>query len=308
LKLASLLAEFLKTNQRLDLPGIGSFLPGPTVNPEPDADRQPKNVFSPGIRFEMNPDIKDAPDLVAFIASRTGKIKALAAADLESYLELARQLLNIGKPFVVEGIGTLTKLQAGDYSFTPGSPVTVKASEDTIKKKADTPASANDTLGGFKSILYAPRIKTDKRKTLFIFLLLAGLALALWGGYAVYKRTTGGKKELLSARENRESTGSGNTIKYDTGKIKQDPAIAPAHPGLPAGYYKFVVETTEKTRGLKRYHRLKNFGLAIQMETKDSLRFKLFFMLPAAPADTSRLIDSLRRLYTPAGNSAYVEK
>ena len=34
--------------------------------------------------------------------AQTGKIKALASADLESYLELAQQFLNIGKPYLLE--------------------------------------------------------------------------------------------------------------------------------------------------------------------------------------------------------------
>ena len=76
----------------------------------------------------------------------------------------------------------------------------------------------------------------------------------------------------------------------------------------PAGNYKFVVETADKFRGLTRFNKLKGFGLDIKMETRDSLSFKLYFVLPAMAADTSRLLDSLRRLYTPAGNKAYIER
>jgi len=308
LKLSSLMAEFLITNHRLDLPGIGSFVPGTEANPEPDHARSAKDIISSGISFESNPGIKEAPKLVAFIAARTGKIKALAAADLESYLELARQFLNIGNPFLFEGIGTLTKMQTGDFRFTPGGPVAEKASAENVKKMAEISGSADESSGGFKNIFYTPRVKTDKRKTLFIFLLIAGLGLAIWGGYTVYKKTTGSKKEPLPDKKNTENPVSDNTINNDTGSIKQDPSIHDPLPKIPAGNYKFVVETADKTRGLMRYTRLKSFGLDIQMETSDSLTFKLFFSLPAAPADTARLIDSLQRLYSPAGKKAYVEK
>jgi hypothetical protein len=43
------------------------------------------------------------------------------------------------------------------------------------------------------------------------------------------------------------------------------------------------------------------------METKDSLLFKIYFVLAANPADTLRMIDSLQRAYTPPGKRAYVE-
>ena len=88
------------------------------------------------------------------------------------------------------------------------------------------------------------------------------------------------------------------------------PVMTPAQSSIsaPAGNYKFVVETADKTRGLTRFSKLKGFGLDIKMETRDSVSFKLYFILPASAADTSRLLDSLRRLYTPSGNRAYIER
>ena len=61
-----------------------------------------------GVRFESKPFLKDTPDLIAFIAEKTGKMRALAAADLDSHLVLAEEFLNIGKPFAFEGIGIIT--------------------------------------------------------------------------------------------------------------------------------------------------------------------------------------------------------
>jgi hypothetical protein len=67
------------------------------------------------------------------------------------------------------------------------------------------------------------------------------------------------------------------------------------------------VETAERTRALKRYGFLKSNGLAIQMETNDSIMFRLYFQLPALAADTIKIRDSLKSFYTPAGKEAYVE-
>jgi hypothetical protein len=96
------------------------------------------------------------------------------------------------------------------------------------------------------------------------------------------------------------------------GQTINDPGTgATEKTAAPPGTYKFVVETTEnKIRAKNRFDVLKSYGNKIQMETSDSVRFKLFFILPATDADTLRMRDSLNRWYY--GNSStirvYVEK
>ena len=88
--------------------------------------------------------------------------------------------------------------------------------------------------------------------------------------------------------------------------MKPEPVKDSVAPEVTAGQYKFVVETAEKPRALKRYGFLKSNGLAIQMETADSVTFRLFFALNANPVDTTHILDSLRNFYTPPGKRAYV--
>jgi hypothetical protein len=76
------------------------------------------------------------PDLVEFIRVNTGKIRPLATADLESYITLGQELLNIGKPFYLEGIGTLTKTQDGRLEFSPGEFTSTRL-EDSSTEKGD---------------------------------------------------------------------------------------------------------------------------------------------------------------------------
>ncbi|MEK7225799.1 MAG: hypothetical protein AAB221_08960, partial [Bacteroidota bacterium] len=112
MKLAPLLAQYLYTHKRLDLPGIGSFVLHSTDVDEPDNNKQGKPIRPEDIHFDNNPGLKEAPDLIQFIAGQTGKIKALAAADLDSHLSIIQQFLNIGKPFLLEGIGSLVKIKS----------------------------------------------------------------------------------------------------------------------------------------------------------------------------------------------------
>ena len=81
--------------------------------------------------------------LISFIAQQTGKIKPLATADLDSYVILSKQFLNIGKPLTIEGIGTIQKNQQGDYEFIPGIFITPKIDDipRQLREKRDESVS-----------------------------------------------------------------------------------------------------------------------------------------------------------------------
>ena len=83
MKISPLLAQYLFTNKQLSLAGLGRFI----------------LEDSGGITFHQDITVKEDPELVSFIAEKSGKMKSLIAADLDSNLELARQFLNIGKPY-----------------------------------------------------------------------------------------------------------------------------------------------------------------------------------------------------------------
>ena len=292
MKVAPLLAQYLYINKQMDLPGLGSFLLDPSTNIEVESSKHNKAVILEGVSFESNTSIKEAPELVQFISSQTGKIKALAAADLGSHLGLALQFLNIGKPFLFEGIGTLTKIRSGEFSFKPG--LAIATSEKELITRDTTPATFTEQpLGDYKSILYNRKQKITWKKPVFVLLLLTGLALAIWGGYTVYKKTSA-KKETTESEKNKKQEAVLNT---DTGQYKKDSIVQPNQvTKLPAGNYKFVLETSDSLRAFSRLNRLKTFQWPAQMETKDSISFKIFILLPANAADTSRIVDSLSRL------------
>jgi hypothetical protein len=83
--------------------------------------------------------------------------------------------------------------------------------------------------------------------------------------------------------------------------VKADP---PAAPAIPSGNYKFVLENAFAKRAFDRFTRLKTFQWNVQMETKDSLQYKIFMILPAVASDTTRIKDSLTNLN---GRKVYIE-
>src|SRR6185437_9300476 len=177
-KLPQLLSQYLYQHRKLDLPGIGSFtLDAGAVIPQ-ESDRIGQ-VPATGIAFK-NANIALADDvLITYIKEHTGKMKSLAAADLDFYLTTGRQLLNIGKPFYLDGIGTLLKNKEGLLEFTPGDYLVARL-EDHHHDRRTTAGHEEETREESRN--------TNSRQTLLLVGLIAGLIVIGWGGYYLYKR------------------------------------------------------------------------------------------------------------------------
>lgn len=304
MKLASLLAQYLYAHKRLDLAGIGSFLLDQDAVIDTQYPNQDKTSIIEGVSFENNPGLKASSELIDFIALHSGKIRALAAADLDSHLQNARQFLNIGKPFLFDGIGSLVKTQSGNFSFNPGQVINEKLKESAPREIVPV-NTGEEPMGDYKSILYLKKVRKKWKRPMTLVLIFAGLALAIWGGYTVSHRDTKTNKIVNEpAKEETMIMETSDTIVTE----KKDTITPSIQPTTIPGNYKFIVEIAGKQRGLYRYGLLKGYGLDIRMETKDSIKFNLFFSLPASASDTTRMLDSLRWLYSPPGSMAFVER
>jgi hypothetical protein len=317
LKLAPLLAQYLYTNKRLDLPGFGTFHFDSSLVPIPENKKQESSANMQGVTFENNNSIKESPDLINFISAQTGKIKALASADLESYLELAQQFLNIGKPYMLEGIGSLVKVKSGEFAFTSGQ-IMPEGMKDYSAREISSTSSTEESFSDHKNIFNLSKAKVKWRKPVAFLLVVAGIALAVWGGYTIYKKTTSKdnpvttvpKEDTIKEEKNDETVLITDTAKYlppqqqDTVK-KKDSVIVPVQTiQLPSGTTKFVLEISPAKRAFERLAKLKAYLWDVKMETKDSINYKLFMLLPATAADTTRMMDSLTLLN---GKRVYIE-
>ena len=302
MKLAPLLAQYLYLHKRLSLPGIGTFLLDGSLFAEKEPVKQGKPVNIEGISFQNDTTIKEAPELIDYIISQTRKIKALAAADLDSYLEQAKQFLNIGKPFLFEGIGSLSKMKSGEYSFTPRQVMPESLKNYPIKEISGA-SSTEESSTDYKKIFYPGKAKINWKRIAGMLLLLAGIGLAIWGGYTMYKKTkeNDSKTVLDETRENEKIPVDVN----DTVQHQQDSIAEVTKTVLSPGNYKFILEISTVSRAFERFNRLKKFQWNVQMETKDSLSYKIFMQLPASVADTAKILDSLSRL---SGKRVYIEQ
>jgi hypothetical protein len=293
LKLAPLLAQYLYQQQTLHLAGIGSFsIGGAQLNT--DSKTSPDSIS-----FENNSYVKEDESLVSYISSQTGKMKALASSDLNSYLGLAKEFLNIGKPFQIEGIGTLVK-KGSRFEFTPENMLSDKTRESGMKELSAT-STSDESFTTYENL--KPHTERDgPYKKIFVGLLVvATTAIVVWGGYKLYKATSGHRgSEPVSQLDQTSPVIS--PPKDTTAHVVNKPQNS-ADPNS----FRFVIETAGRQRAFQRYTQLKEFS-KVQISTADSVSYKLFFVLHATPADTARIRDSLHVVY-PAINKkkGYVE-
>jgi hypothetical protein len=279
LKLSPLLSQFLNSNKQLSLTGIGRFILNDSGN----------------ITFQQDASVREDVELVIFIAESSGKMKSLVSADLDSHLELARQFLNIGKPYMFEGIGTLSKNKSGNYDFVPNNFSTEKNKENPGEGR-DLTSTTENSFTDYEEMFSPKKPKGPATKKIVTWLVaLAGLSLAVFGGYKVYNKT---KNRKETADQKQESI----LIPRDTLPKSTDtiPALSKVDS---SGNYRFVIETAGRQRAFKRYAQLKGIFVDVKMDTRDSVLFKLYFLLPATPADTTHKKDSLQRLYGTRGKT-----
>ena len=298
MKLSLVLEQFLFTHKRLTLSGIGRFLIGDIYKPEAEKSVKGKDFYT--IKFEPDTTAIEDKELISFYSVQTGKMQSLAASDLDSYLELVKQFLNIGKPFLIEGIGTLSKNKSGQYEFTPVRQFNEKI-KDLGSEEIDQTLTTENSFTDYEEMFSPKKPSTITGRKITIWLaLIAGLILAIWGGYIIYNKSSQGKKKYEIELKNKKGL-LPDSIKVDSDSIKY------IHSQAQTDAYRFVIEKAGKERAIARFNDLKKWGIEIKMETQDSVLFKLFFILPALPSDTARIRDSLGLLYSTKGRT-YIEQ
>jgi len=281
LKISPLLAQFLINNKQLSLAGLGRFILDD----------------SGGIIFQHDAYVKEDPELVKFIAENTGKMKSLVASDLDSNLELARQFLNIGKPYLFEGIGTLSKNKFGTIEFVQSNTSTEKNKENTADRRDKTSTTEN-SFTDYEEMFSPKKPTAPPTKRIVTWLVaLVGLSLAVFGGYIVYTKTKKRQEPIVEKEEIKP------VIIPDSLPKPKDTTAIISKPADTSGMYRFVIEKAAKQRAFSRYNYLRENLIDVKMDTKDSVLFNLYFLLQATPATTSKKRDSLQRLYSTRGKT-----
>ena len=286
MKIEQVLVYYLLKTKHLDLQGIGTFQLESSV---PDVTDSDKPVVLPenSVTFYYDPKVTEDEGLVDFIVEQTHKIKPLAASDLDSFLSLGRQFLNIGKPFSLPNIGTLEKLNSGLLAFKPGQMIAEKIEPNKIRNEGENGAEPEESL--FNDY------QKDRRSNGGPKLLLVLLVLIILGfiGWAVwhFAFNKSNAPEALTTTE--------PIVPVKDSALKSDSTIiANAKPVNDTVSFRVIVNQYRTAFSAeKRLAALKRNNRNVVMYTDDSSTFKIAepFHLPLS--DTTKVLDSLKAFY-----------
>jgi hypothetical protein len=322
LKISVLVAQYFYQHRVLNLPGIGSFYLSDVVDVQTIADKNSRDLIE-HIHFAQKAITRPDEQLIEFIRKHTGKIRPLAESDLETFVADGKLMLNIGKPFHIEGIGTLQKNKDGVYEFTPGQPV-VQRLEAPVpltpidQQDPDRPLKRKSV---FDEDPHERRNASIRRMAIGIGLIV-GVGIILWGGYSLFsskvKTDPNAATASTSSEQDTQRTSTylhnindpqkalNEVVKKDSANVTDTTqkavvtaasattTAAPVAAGA-SRTFKYVLQTTRfRKTAQDMYDKLKP---KVEMEAVDSTLFRIVILLPGSPADTARIKDSLRFWY-----------
>lgn len=290
-----LITLFVYQHGEISLQGIGHIR---LLDAVPDAEYIQKNKSVPitGIEFKHIKTAATSPDFIRFYATQRGKIASLAENDIEAYLSMAVQFLNIGNPFEIKGLGALAKNKDGVLSLTPGYFLAIKAEEAMGKlKERHVEDPAHHGPGAAYDEEKRNRMSPQTKGILAIVLLVLLVVVGWW----MYK--------AFVATPETASTESLSPVNTDTLVAQQVDSAATAQPApalpdsLQPRNWKVIFRETSNVKKaivLNQFDTLKQqLKTPVYLETTDSVRFTFYTISSSAVKDTAQLRDSLRRYF-----------
>ncbi len=270
--------EYLEEQKSVSFEKIGTLLYAPKNNAE-------DLHFTPGtLQFKYDKKASTSPGLIDFIGQRLGKNRVLIQSDIESYIELIRQFINIGKAYEMENIGVFKLAKTNEYEFTPYDVLT-KKEENKVSKKQQTASNTN----------FGNKQKTNRSAlmVLAVLIVLAVLGVVAWGTYNLFvtgnANTSGSDTHNVNPALNMADTSINSQSAKDTfATIKNDTTD-----------YKFIYETTSSAmRAYTRNGQLKSYGNPAGLDstiTDTAKVYNLYIKMRLYYADTARVKDSIQK-------------
>ncbi len=293
MKIEHLIVQHLYKTKKVTLQGIGTF----TLNPSvalPDENEKDKHFELPenAIEYEYNLKAVEDDELIKYIVAHTNKILPLASADLDSYVMLAKQFLNIGKPLVIEGLGTIQKNQVGKYQFIPGHFITPRI--DDIPKQL---REKRDESVSFES---EPRINNGRRNLMIFFTLLV-IVSTVFGIYYFVTHRAPTEYISLPVAEN-QSTKDSTFLDSVRQKLRDTLAVSTAAavtaPPSTNGGFKIILKNYTSEKSVKAaFDRLRSYGHKLEIIKIDSANYQLAMPFTTPLSDTTRTRDSLKLFF-----------
>lgn len=296
MKMEQMIVQYLYSNKKVTLQEIGTFSISSDISIPVDSE---KDTIMPENYIEFKYDLKAGVDegLIDYIVANSRKIKPLASSDLESFISLNKQFLNIGKPLVMEGIGTLHKTQMGDYAFAQAGTSHVlildapKIVTEKIIEKVSFATPPKEKNGGINKMAIVGML---------VFIVLGALGLLAY--YFINKNSNTSSNnesetntEVATAAKDTSTINKPNTTDtIDAKKIKDSlAALRFVNTSDTNSFYIVIKEFSDLALAQKRYTILTNYGNKLVLTTKDSVTYKLRMPFKNPLSDTLRVKDSI---------------
>jgi hypothetical protein len=256
--------------------------------------------FTGLISFVQDTRAAEDEALVSYIMQQTGKIRPLAIGDLESYLELVKQFLNLGKPFIIEGLGVLKKNQFGEVMFQPGEMavterVDTNLAKDSLKERRSADISFA-SVAKRKSWLSSRQLLTGG-----IILAVAALLFFLFSGHDDNSPTTAIKTVPPVA-----DTAVQVNEQAIPPQIRQttEDTLSNSNADSSPSFYVVLKQYNTLSKANFFYNKLKKDHPDLAVITRDSISYKVVVNMFTPLSDTVRASDSL---YLMLGLPTYYE-
>lgn len=275
------LKSYLERFTAFSLEGIGTFS-------LPDDYRPP---FNPQLlSFEFHRYATTNPELIDFISEKTGKSVSVIKGAVDAYIYMIRQMVNIGNPFTLQGIGTLKLSGSGEYSFTA-----LDLTKRRRQRKATSGLVAQETVP-----------KNTNKQVLFIIavLIVIGIAGVIgWGGYQFITENFVSKPAVKASPPpvsgNAEDKNTGLTDSATTGLDTMKPPLQRHINESEPPFFLFIYETTpSRTRAEKRTSQLKSYGNPAGFDSvagEGKLLYRLYLKIQTPIHDTAAAKDSVEK-------------
>lgn len=247
------------------------------------------HLLPDAIEFIKDFNTPEDDDLIQDIAQSSGKIKALAQADLDSFIINGKQMMNISKPFIIDRLGILERNYKGEIEFKP-----IRSGLNASEKGKKREAIIEEVRFDDNYLLKFKKLGVQYKKILTSVAGISLLVLFFWFGYHFFRNS---KTETEPAKV-MVATALLDTSERDTPQTKQKEKVDVAD-----SFY-IVLEKSTKPRAELRFADLKKWGHNVQMVRSDSVNFKLRIPINAPLSDTIIHRDSLARFF---GKRVWVE-
>lgn len=287
MKIEQIIVEYLYQNKEVSLQGIGSFsLQGNFALP--DENSKDLTIPEDAIAFNYNLRAQEDEGLIDFIVKKTGKIKPLASADLDSFIILTKQFLNIGKPFIIEGLGTIQKNQEGIYVYYPGNFMVGKEEIAVKQIKEKQPESVS-----FENKAEKNNSKVGA-KIFFFILFLATAGAATYYYFFINQDSQSSQTEVVIADSTANTPDTTANNIDSVANHKPDTTIVISDT---IGFKIAVKKYNTKDLAEKGLQKLTAYGHKLSMLSIDSTTYYLIMDFTSPKSDTTRAKDSLRKFF-----------